>query len=175
MAQTLDNILESCPSLGALTDYFEAMEVEDLTRFWPACLTEAVSVEWGILPDGLIGNIARAACVVARRLHGVTYMTSVQATGKAASLLNEGKAPPAEAAFTVGDGPMPAAAKGMRADPLIAAIKDLKPGKYIAIPGNKIKKATLTSKVNRAKKAGGHAKLKFYIAEDGRFIVYIGA
>lgn len=176
MAERIEDILSACPPLGALTDYFESMALEELARFWPACLTEAVSVEWGLLPEGLIGNIARASCVVARRLYGVTYMTTVPVTGKAASLLNEGKAsPPSDAAFIIGDGPMPAAAKGMRADPLIEAIKNLKPGRHIAIPGSKIKKATLNSKVNRAKKGGGDSKLKFYIAEDGRFIVYIGA
>ena len=191
MADALEDVLAACPESGALSDYFASLPLEALARFWPACMAESLSVEWRLLPEGLIGNILRASLVVAHRLNGVTYMTQQQIPARLAQHIkptHDMRTPAVgttplpttkpvadDSPFSVSDGPMPAAAKGMRADPLIEAIKGLKPGKHIAIPASKIKKATLTSKVNRAKKAGGDASLKFYIAEDGRFIVYIGA
>lgn len=175
MAHDLESILAACPELGALTNYFEAMAVEDLARFWPVCLAESLSVEWGILPEGMIGNVTRAAIVVARRLNGVTYMTTVEVgSSKAKSLIRDGKpAEESDAAFTIDEGPMPVAAKGMRADPLVVALETLKAGKHMTIRSDKIRKATLTSKLVRARKV--NPKLSMYTAEDGRFIVYVGA
>jgi len=114
--------------------------------------------------------------VVSTRLNGVQYLMATQLDGKAKNILDRTATPVKGTGFEISEDPRPAAASRSRGqhDPLIQAMLTLKPGAHIRIDPKAIKKPSLQQKVHWAKKNGGNKGLAMYVAEDGRFIVYIG-
>lgn len=98
-------LLEACPP-DDLVGYFDGLEVGKLAACWVACVSEALSLAKHHQRELEVGNLTRALCLVAERLHGVKFeeqvMAEVPSVGKRAAVLVDG-----DVAWSVGDAPEP--------------------------------------------------------------------
>lgn len=159
------DINEAPEDMEDLARYFSGLDARRLAGSWVACITDASREAFST------GDIARALCVVAERLHGATFTEPLLIPLPGEAAMPEPTTTDDKVSIQINDGPPPMPKAGNRYDPIKETISKLQPGQWILIPKSRLTRQSVTNKVAAVKTAKKWNDLRSYTNLNGDSVV----